>query len=234
MTQQTEHYKTVATKISPYAYRLLQRLARKLGMKIYELLQMFVDTSIRYMSDAHNLTPEMERAMAIFEHMTGWAGCMNFAEPTGDKSISEAIYFLTSQKKKGCRAVLVTPPFLGKMGQTENVQRILERTIELLCPERYRRLRLLAAELNRQSIVDLIDWLIDYHSTDSDTEEMRKMFEDALRAENNKPVAYGERTKRKKHYTPDTMPTIRFSKEDVPDLPELKNKFDIDKDAIGI
>lgn len=231
MTQQTEHYKTVATKINPGAYRLLQRLARMLGMKIYELLQMYVDTSIRYMSDTHNLTPEMERAMAIFEHMTGWAGSMNFAEPTGDKSISEAIYFLTSPKKKGCRAVLVTLPFLGKMGQTENVQRIVERTMELVCPERYRRLRLLAAEHNCQSILDMIDRLIDYHSTDSDTEEMRKMFEDALRAENNKPVAYGERTKRKKHYTPDTMPTIRFSKED---LPELKDKFDIDKDAIGI
>lgn len=231
MTQQTEHYKTVATKISPYAYRLLQRLARKLGMKIYELLQMCLDTLIRYASDTHNLTPEMERAMAIFEHMTGWAGCMNFAEPTGDKRISEAIYFLTSPKKKGSRAVLVTLPFFGKRGQTENVQRIVERTMELVCPERYRRLRLLADEHNCQSILNMIDRLIDYHSTDSDTEEMRKMFEDALRAENNKPVAYGERTKRKKHYTPDTMPAIRFSKED---LPELKDKFDIDKDAIGI
>lgn len=234
MTQQTEHYKTVATKISPEAYRQLERLSRKLGMKIYEMLQMCVDTFIRYMSDAHNLTPEMERAMAVFEHMTGWAGSMNFAEPTGDKRISEAIYFLTSPKKKGCRAVLITLPFFGEMGQTENVQHIMERAFELICPERYRRLRLLAAEHNCQSILDMIDRLIDYHSTDSDTEEMRRTFEDAMRAENNKPVAYGERTKRKKHYTPDTMPTIHFDKEDVPDLPELKEHFDIDQDAIGI
>lgn len=234
MTQQTEHYKTIATKISPEAYILLERLARKLGMKIYELLQMCADIFIRYMSDAHNLTPEIEHAMAIFEHMTGWAGSMNFAEPTGEKRISEAIYFLTSPKKKGCRAVLVTLPFFDKMNQTENVQIIVERTIELVCPELYRRLRLLAAEHNIQSILDMIYRLIDYHSTDSDTEEIRKTFEDALRAENNKPVAYGERTKRKKHYTPDTMPTIHFSKEDVPDLPELKDKFDIDQDAIGI
>ena len=234
MTQQTEHYKTIATKISPEAYILLERLARKLGMKIYELLQMCADIFIRYMSDEYNLTPKMERAMAVFGNLTGWAGSMNFAEPTGDKRISEAIYFLTSPKKKGSRAVLVTLPFLGKKNQTENVQRIVERAIELVCPERYRRLRLLAAEHNCQSLLDMIDWLIDYHSTDSDTEEMRRTFEDALRAENNKPVAYGERTKRKKHYTPDTMPTIHFSKEDVPDLPELKEHFDIDQDAIGI
>lgn len=231
MTQKTEHYKTIATKISNEAYRQLERLARKSKMKLYELMQMCADTLVRYMSDEHNLTPEMERAMAIFEHMTGWAGSMNFAEPTSDKRISEAIYFLTSPRKKGCRAVLVTRPFFGETSQTENIQRIVERTIELVCPERYRRLRLLAAEHNCQSIVDMIDRLIDYHSTDSDTEEMRRTFEDALRAENNKPVAYGERTKRKKHYTPDTMPTIHFSKEDVP---ELNDKFDIDKDAIGI
>jgi hypothetical protein len=234
MTQQTEHYKTIATKISPEAYRQLEQLARKHGIKLYELLQMCADILIRYMSDAHNLTPEIERAMAIFEHMTGWAGSMNFAEPTGEKRISEAIYFLTSPKKKGCRAVLITLPFFDKMNQTENVQIIVERTIELVCPELYRRLRLLAAEHNIQSILDMIYRLIDYHSTDSDTEEIRKTFEDALRAENNKPVAYGERTKRKKHYTPDTMPTFHFSKEDVSDLPELKEHFDIDQDAIGI
>jgi hypothetical protein len=234
MTQQTEHYKTIATKISPEAYRQLKQLARKLGMKLYEMLQMCADIFVRYMSDEHNLTPELERAMAVFEHTTGWAGSMNFAEPTGDKRISEAIYFLTSPNKKGCRAVLVTLPFLGKMEQTENVQIIMERTIELVFPERYRRLRLLAAEHNIQSTLGMIDWFIDYHSTDSDTEEFRRTFEDALRAENNKPLAYGERTKRKKHYTPDTMPTIHFSKEDVPDLPELKEHFDIDQDAIGL
>ncbi len=233
MTQQNEHYKVVATKISNEAHRLLVRLAHKLGMKPYEVLQMCVDTLIRYMSDEHNLTPELERAMAIFEHMVGWAGCTNLADPTDVRQITEAIYFLTSEKKKGARAVYVVRPFFGDWRQTENVQTILERTIEVLCPERYRRLRLLAASHGCTSIVDMIDRLVDYHSDDSDTAEFRRTFEDANRAENNKPVAYGERTKRKKHYTPDTMPAIKFAPEDVPDLPELRT-FNPDEDAIGI
>ena len=71
MQDKRKGYEPVATKISSQAYDRLNKIARKKGLSVYELIQMVCDTLIRYMDDRHNLTPEMERAMSIFEHMIG-------------------------------------------------------------------------------------------------------------------------------------------------------------------
>jgi predicted DNA-binding ribbon-helix-helix protein len=85
MQDRREGYQTVATKISNMAYERLNKIARKKGLTIYELIQMVCDTLIRYMDDRHNLSEEMERAMSIFEHLTGWADALNLADPTVHK-----------------------------------------------------------------------------------------------------------------------------------------------------
>ena len=75
--QTDEKYVTLATKVSRTAAEQLARIAKKKGMTIYELIQMVCDTLIRYMDDRHNLSEEIERAMAIFEHLVGWADALN-------------------------------------------------------------------------------------------------------------------------------------------------------------
>ena len=67
--------------------------------------------------------------------------------------------------------------------QTVNIQQILEQTICLLMPERYRRLRILASDNECSSILQLIDLLIDEHSKDADIRDIRQSFEDANRSE---------------------------------------------------
>ena len=70
-TRQTdEHTVVVATKLPRTAAERLAKIAKKKKTTIYALIQMCCDTIIRYMDDRHNLSEEMERAMAIFEHMT--------------------------------------------------------------------------------------------------------------------------------------------------------------------
>ena len=149
---------------------------------------MVCDTLTRYMDDRHNLTPEMEKAMSIFEHMEGWANALNLADPTVQKIIGEATYFFYDPegKKKGCRAIHVTKPFFGNWEQNINIQEILERTICLLMPERYSRLRKLAVDKECSSIVELIDTLIDEHSQDEDVKFFREAFEDAERSDYGK------------------------------------------------
>ena len=161
------------------------RIAKKKGISEYGLVQMVIDTLVRYMDDRHNLTPEMEQAMAIFEHMEGWRDAMNHADPTTRRIIGEAIYFLFDEdgKKKGCRAVHVTKPFFGNWSEDMNIQHILERCICLIMPERYRRLRQLAVDMQCNSLLELFDKLIDHHSKDSDVATFRELFEDADRSE---------------------------------------------------
>jgi len=183
-----KNYVKKQTKVHPFIHHRLEKIAKKKGISVYEMLQMVCDTLARYMDDRHNLTPEMEKAMSIFEHMEGWANALNLADPTVQKTIGEATYFVYDPegKKKGCRAIHVTKPFFGNWEQNINIQEILERTICLLMPERYSRLRKLAVDKECSSIVELIDTLIDEHSQDEDVKFFREAFEDAERSDYGK------------------------------------------------
>lgn len=209
--QTTEDYVVVGTKISRPCHAQLCQLAEAKGLSIYELVQMSCDTLVRYMSAEHNLTAEMEKAMAIFEHMVGWADALNLADPTGSKEIGEATYYLHDPdgKRHGVRAIHVRMPYFGDWQQSENIQLILERTLNLISPERYMRLRRLAVDMQCNSILELIDTLIDTHSADADLRELRQSFEDANRSDSGKPIEYGNRPVRKHHRTPDSIhPTL--------------------------
>ena len=179
------NYEMMQTKVHPVIYARMKRIAEMKGISEYGLVQMVIDTLVRYMDDRHNLTPEMERAMAIFEHMEGWRDALNHADPTTRRIIGEAIYFLFDEdgKKKGCRAVHVTKPFFGNWSEDMNIQHILERVLCLMMPERYKRLRMLAVDMDCSSMLELFDKLIDHHAKDSDVVTFRELFEDADRSE---------------------------------------------------
>jgi len=220
MAQDNDRFQVLATKVSNEAWHRINRLARKKGLTIYELVQMVCDTLIRYMDDRHNLSEDMEKAMNIFEHMDGWKDALNLADPASEKEVGEATYYLydPTGSKKGTRAVHVMKPFFGNWSEDENIQHILERTLCLILPERYMRLRTLAKELDCSSLLELLDKFIDHFTTEQDAAELRRMFEDADRAENGRPLAYGERTKRKPHRSPDDpQRTITFTPADEPD-----------------
>lgn len=198
--------KTIAAKVSIECAEQIDNIAKMKDMNANELGCMVYDTLVRYMSSAHNLTPEMEQAMSIFEHLANWKDALNFSDPTVTKEIGEATYYLydTTGKKHGTRAVHVTRPWIGDWEQTYNIGEILERTLCLLIPERYVRLRSLAADQNCTSMIQLFDKLLDFHGSDEDYREFREQFEDANRSEyGRKPH---EAPYRRKHYkNPDTM-----------------------------
>ena len=176
-------YTVIGTKVSLWANDRLEALAAKKGMTKYQILQMVCDTLIRYMDDRHNLTTEMEKAMSVFEHMVGWKDAFNLADPTSEPEITEATYYLQSPGSLGARAVHVNRPFFGMAEQTENIQQILERTLCLLTPERYRRLRALAVDNDCNSLLELLDQMIDAHTKESDLQAIRDTFSDNDRSE---------------------------------------------------
>ena len=204
--QKTERYKVISTKISPDGYKKLCRLSEKAGMKPYEILQMCADTLIRYMDDRNNLTPEMERIMAVFEDMVGWKDSLNLADPFTQPYISEATYYLRAKGRCGCRAVHIERPFFGDFRQTSNIIQIFDRTVELLSPNLYKRLRMVCAEKDCRSTLELIQTLTgEQIIKDINHDEILRQFEDC-RTDNGKAVEYGNRTKKKKHYDTGTMP----------------------------
>lgn len=207
--QKSEHYKVISTKISPDGYIKLCRLAGKAKMKPYEILQMCADTLIRYMDDKNNLTPEMEKIMSVFEDMVGWKDALNLADPFTKLYISDATYYLKAKGRTGTRAIHVERPFFGDFRQTSNVTEIFDRTVEVLAPMLYRRMRMLCAEKDCKSTLELLQVLVsDQVIEDINHDEIRKQFEDCNRADNSKPIEYRARTKKGRHYDTETMPNL--------------------------
>ena len=198
-----EKYVMIGTKVSPKFAETFNRICRKKGLNKYQAIQMMVDTFVRYTDDRYNLSEEMSLLMSAFEHMDGWNGAFNLADTTADKQIEEAIYFLTAAERRGARAIMVHRPYFGNWTETSNVQMILERVIEVLMPERYRRLRMLAVDMECNSILELIDRMIDDHTIDQLKQNFRRAFEDCQRTDSGKTVAYGNKTKSLHHHTVD-------------------------------
>lgn len=191
MDNQEEKFEIIATKVSPFVAQRIEKIAAHRGMTKYRLNQMVLDTIVRYCDDAHNMTPEMEQAMTIFEHMIGWADALNLADPTTKKEVFQAVYILAdpSGKNKGTRCSMLTQPFFEMWEQTENVTTIFERMVEVLLPDTYRRLRALAVKMECNSLVELVNLLADASDIEFLNEEFRKDFEDADRSEWGKKPA---------------------------------------------
>ena len=223
--QKKDKFVVIGTKTSPEFAQIFDDICKAKGLNKYKVVQMMVDTFVRYTDDRHNLSAEMEHLMTIFEHMEGWDKAFNLADPTPTRSIEEAVYLLTGKRRNGSRAVMVRRPFFGDWEETSNIQVILERMIEVLCPERYLRLRALAVEMECSSILELLDVMIDAHTIEALNAQYRKDFEDNARHDYGKPVEYGQRTVRHHHKSIEDMEqedaraagtTIRFKPEDVP------------------
>lgn len=180
---------------------------------------MVCDTLIRYMDDRHNLSEEMERAMSIFEHMTGWANALNLADPTVQKEVAQAVYIFQDEdaKKRGFRAVMVSKPFMGIWEEDQNVMHIFERIFNICMPELYMKLFRARIILECETVSEVINRLCDAEVIDQLDQSFRRDFEDAARADNGRAVAYGAKTKGKQHRTPDSVAMdqrIKFDDDD--------------------
>lgn len=200
----------IATKLSPEAYGKLRELCAKKQMKPYTMLQNMCDVVIRYMDDRHNLSPAIEEAMRIFEHLEGWQNCFNWADWQAKPEVGEATYFLQSPGQPGTRAVHITKPYFGEWTETRNIQLIVERVICLLMPNRYKQLRQMAVELDCTNLVELIDKICAEHVKEEDAKALRDTFEHNDLSEQGRKQ-WEERYKRHKNHDIDKLyPSMDF------------------------
>ena len=203
------NFVSVAGKISTWSYGRIMRILKRKGLNIYQMIQNFCDTIIRYMDDKHNRTPEVEKAMNMFEGMIGWENNFNLCDPNTKPEISEATYYMSDftkdKAKKGVRVVHVERPLMDKWTQTFNVQQILERFMCLTFPSLYRRLRFIAVCRECTSILELLIDLVGELEREEDKRELLKDFEDAERGDFGQKPHEGRPYKRPYESSQDTL-----------------------------
>jgi len=217
--QADDKFIVLPTKVSRHAAEQLYRIAKRKNMTVYKMLQMACDTFIRYGDDRYNLSESIERAMSLFEHMTGWADAMNLADPTLRAEVAQAVYIFQDAdgKQRGFRAKMVDKPFMGQWTEDSNVMHIFERIFNICMPELYMKLYRARVILECESVSEVINMLADAELLMRMNEESRKDFEDAARMDNGKQYGYGMKTTSLHHRTPDTVATdqrLKFDDDD--------------------
>ena len=210
-----ERFEQLGTKIDPAMAEVLDACCNAMGVDVYHLLQWFAYTIVKASAPMHNLDPRIQKLMTMLDRDAGWQNAFNLCNPDKLK-VSQVILILEQEGHKGFGAVMIDKPWMGAlMRQTECVDDILERVCEVTMSGIYRRLRVMGADMECNNLSDILLTMLDVqdllNSEERDTSEGPQIGDIAP---NGRAVAYGKRTKRKKHFTPDTMPTQRTIFED--------------------
>ena len=206
MKTKDERFEQLGTKIDPAMAEVLNACCDAMGVDVYHLLQWFAYVVVKASSDLHALDPRIQKLMTMLDRDAGWQNAFNLCNPDRLK-IAQVVLILEQDNHKGFGAVMVDKPFFNEARQTECVDDILERVCEVTMSGIYRRVRQMGADMECNNLSDVLLTMLDaqdiLNAEERDAAEGPQMGDVA---QNGKVLAYGKRTKRKKHYTPDTMP----------------------------
>lgn len=206
MKTKDERFEQLGTKIDPSMAEVLNACCDAMGVDVYHLLQWFAYVVVKASSDLHALDPRIQKLMTMLDRDAGWQNAFNLCNPDRLK-IAQVVLILEQDNHKGFGAVMVDKPFFNEARQTECVDDILERVAEVTMSGIYKRLKLMGADMECNNLSDVLLTMLDaqdiLNAEERDAAEGPQMGDVA---QNGKVLAYGKRTKRKKHYTPDTMP----------------------------
>ena len=210
-----ERFEQLGTKIDPAMAEVLNACCDAMGVDVYHLLQWFAYVVVKASSDLHALDPRIKKLMTMLDRDAGWQNAFNLCNPDRLK-IAQVVLILEQENHKGFGAVMVDKPFFNEARQTECVDDILERVCEVTMSGIYRRVRQMGADMECNNLSDVLLTMLDaqdiLNAEERDATEGPQMGDVA---QNGKVLAYGKRTKRKKHYTPDTMPVTGNLFEDI-------------------
>lgn len=206
MKTKDERFEQLGTKIDPSMAEVLNACCDAMGVDVYHLLQWFAYVVVKASSDLHSLDPRIQKLMTMLDRDAGWQNAFNLCNPDRLK-IAQVVLILEQDNHKGFGAVMVDKPFFNEARQTECVDDILERVCEVTMSGIYRRVRQMGADMECNNLSDVLLTMLDaqdiLNAEERDAAEGPQMGDVA---QNGKVLAYGKRTKRKKHFTPDTMP----------------------------
>ena len=229
--ENNQGFEPKGTKISPAMAVVWDALCEALGTNTYDLIQNFIYAMIRAASEQHEKTPEVQRLMDALDLDPGWQNAINLCAPNGRLKIAQMVLIVEQEDKEGFGMFMLNKPFCGDVTQTENVNLIIERVIEVGMKNLYKKLRGIKADMKCNWLSDVMLTMIDaqdiLNAEQADRDEIPGYGD---HHDYGKRVECGNKHKRVPHRTPDSVANsqqrIHFDESDVPDLPELQDNED--------
>lgn len=206
MEQNNQNFEPKGTKISPAMAVVWDAVCEALGTNTYDLIQQFIYAMIRAASEQHDKSPEIQRLLDALDLDPGWQNAINLCAPNGKLKISQMVLILEQEDKQGFGMVMLNKPYMGDVTQTENVNLIIERVLEVGLKKIYRKLRMIKADMRVNWLSDVLASMIDaqdlLNAEQADREELPGMGDHTV---NGKRIIYGNKAKAKQHRTPDSL-----------------------------
>ena len=201
-----DKFGSIATKVSAESKQQLERILEQMGMNYYQWFQLMAEVTIRIADDRHNLSEQMAKMIQMFQLVPGWKDPVSFCDPNAPAELEAAVYMVKQQGHKGLKPVMVERGwFDGIWKQTENVQDIVEYIINQCMPTSYKWLRQHMAELECNRVFECLMLMADAATIHHMDEEIAQMFSDNSRHDYGGVIEWGNRTKQRKHRTPDSL-----------------------------
>ena len=206
MSEIINNYEPKGTKISPAMAVVWDAVCEALGTNTYDLIQQFIYAMIRAASEQHDKSPEIQRLLDALDLDPGWQNAINLCAPNGKLKISQMVLIVEQNDKQGFGMVMLNKPYMGDVTQTENVNLIIERVLEVGLKKIYRKLRIIKADMRVNWLSDVLASMIDaqdlLNAEQADREELPGMGDHTV---NGKRIIYGNKAKAKHHRTPDSL-----------------------------
>lgn len=216
---ENEKFEPKGTKISPAMAVVWDAVCEALGTNTYDLIQQFIYSMIRAASEQHDKSPEIQRLLDALDLDPGWQNAINLCAPNGKLKIAQMVLIVEQEDKQGFGMVMLDKPYMGDVQQTENVNLIIERVLEVGLKKLYKKLRMIKADMRVNWLSDVLASMIDaqdlLNTEQADQEEMPGYGDYHDRG---KRVVYGNKHKRVPHRTPDSLAnsqtTIQWTDDD--------------------
>jgi hypothetical protein len=206
MEQNNQNFEPKGTKISPAMAVVWDAVCEALGTNTYDLIQQFIYAMIRAASEQHEKSPEIQRLLDALDLDPGWQNAINLCAPNGKLKIAQMVLIVEQEDKQGFGMVMLNKPYMGDVTQTENVNLIIERVLEVGLKKIYRKLRMIKADMRVNWLSDVLASMIDaqdlLNAEQADREELPGMGDHTV---NGKRIIYGNKAKAKHHRTPDSL-----------------------------
>lgn len=203
---------TVSVKLHKWAIQLLDIIAesREHGTNANDLLKKCIEFIIETAKITGPVPPEMKTLIDMLKLDAAWHSAFNFGDVTATNDIAQIILVLQQhdgkQPRQGFGLAMINKPFMGDATITYCVDSILERIVNISMKGLYQDLRDIGNALGTQSMRETLTMLCDAQKLaeldNSLREELPQMgnFSDF-----GKAIEWGQRTKQKKHRTPDSL-----------------------------
>lgn len=204
------HHVSIATKISPEYVDKLKFIAKSFDMSPYELLQCILYSFLRYFDSSSKMTHEHSSMLFVFTNtLQSLKSSHNplSIKNTKEERITKGIFFVEIPNGQP-QLLSVSMDKYGNLKESFNIEEIISEILKIEDPKLMQVLEDERERMGYFNVCQTLHHLVIQASTppsDKVAEEVSSLFKDNNRADNCKPLEYGERTIIKQHHTPDSI-----------------------------